>query len=80
MSTLGEITLASGSTRVQQLDVRPHWCEACREAHVWCDACGSLGCRHVLAAVAAAVRPMPRQTIGSHADGRPSARVTAPHS
>ena len=25
-------------------NVRPHWCAACREAHVWCDACGSLSC------------------------------------
>jgi hypothetical protein len=45
MPTLDEITLASGSNRARQ-DVRPHWCEACREAHVWCDSCGSLSCRH----------------------------------
>jgi hypothetical protein len=61
MPTLDEITLASGSNRARQ-DLRLHWCEACREAHVWCDSCGSLSCRHVLAAVTPSAREMSRQT------------------
>jgi hypothetical protein len=51
MPTLDEVTLAAESARLRRgsraSDVRPQWCEACREAHVWCDGCGSLSCRHV---------------------------------
>jgi hypothetical protein len=53
--TLDEFTLERDVTRpgrrAHASGVRPHWCEACREAHVWCDACGSLSCRHVLETV-----------------------------
>jgi hypothetical protein len=52
MPTLEEITLVRESARRRRgagaVDVRSQWCEACREAHVWCDGCGSLSCRHVL--------------------------------
>ena len=52
MPTLDEITLATKSARLRRgagaVDVRSQWCEACREAHVWCDRCGSLSCGHVL--------------------------------
>jgi hypothetical protein len=51
MPTLDEVTMAAESTRLRRgartSDVRSQWCEACREAHVWCDVCGSLSCRHV---------------------------------
>jgi hypothetical protein len=62
MPSLDEITRAAESTRprrsVGASAVRPQWCEACREAHVWCDVCGSLSCRHVLeSGPAVAARP-----------------------
>jgi hypothetical protein len=54
---LDETTLAVESARPRRgshpSDVRPHWCEACRETHAWCDTRGSLSCRHVLRTVAA---------------------------
>jgi hypothetical protein len=54
MPTLDKITLTAQATRLRwgsrAGDVRRQWCEACREAHVWCDRCGSLSCRHVLEA------------------------------
>jgi hypothetical protein len=55
MPTLEVVTLEVESTRPRRAsgpsDVRPQWCEACREAHVWCEVCGSLSCRHVLGAM-----------------------------
>jgi hypothetical protein len=50
MPTVDEIPLATEAVRLRAggHDVRPHWCEPCREAHVWCGVCGSLSCRHVL--------------------------------
>jgi hypothetical protein len=51
---LDRVTVAAESTRLRRgahaSDVRPQWCEACREAHVWCEVCGSLSCRHALEA------------------------------
>jgi hypothetical protein len=51
MPTLDDVTLAAETTGpdggVRATDVRPQWCEACREAHVWCEVCDSLSCRHV---------------------------------
>lgn len=50
MPTLDEITLTMEAARrgaSRPSEVRPQWCEACREAHVWCDPCGSLSCCHV---------------------------------
>jgi hypothetical protein len=57
MPTLDEFTLERDVTRLGRRSdangVRPHWCEACRKPHVWCDECGSLSCRHVLETVTA---------------------------
>jgi hypothetical protein len=54
MPALDEVLVVAESTRLRRRfrasDVRPRWCEACREAHVWCEVCGSVSYRHVLAA------------------------------
>jgi hypothetical protein len=53
--SLDEITLAEGADRRRrgshESRVRLQWCEACRESHAWCDACGSLSYPHVLEVV-----------------------------
>ena len=40
--------LAQPDRCVRTRPVQAQWCEDCREAHVWCDGCGSLSYRHVL--------------------------------
>lgn len=69
MPTLDEITLtmeAAQRPAAGTSAVRPQWCEACRETHVWCDPCGSLSCRHALECVTARYLPgAPARPAGS---------------
>ena len=57
MPTFDEITLAEivmkRRREVRTATVQSQWCEACREAHLWCGACGSLTCSYVRGASSA---------------------------